>query len=170
MPTYRFVPIREIYPTRIDIDGKKTDESGRHDRLTICDVLDGNYIAIDLASKSGDEFNFIDCFHETFLQPGECRIYCEVFCRVVGARNGWWRAGGRSRCVSMQPPTTPSWKSKGRRIRWANGEADHHHQSETQEARPGQIAALPLLFHQDRSCAASVLLPALAMPSARLAA
>jgi len=37
--------------------------------FTVCDIQDGNYVAIDLITG-----NFIDCFHETFGLFGECRI------------------------------------------------------------------------------------------------
>ncbi len=80
---YRFVPVSEIHPTRIDVYGKNEDEYGPDDWLTICDVLDGNYIAFDLTSKNGNEFNFIDCFHETFARPGECTIIAKTFTELL---------------------------------------------------------------------------------------
>jgi cell wall assembly regulator SMI1 len=82
-PTYRFVPIIEIHRTRIDIYGEDSDEWGPRAWLTICDVADGNYIAIDLMSKNNDQFNFIDCFHETFAQPGECQIVAKSFTELL---------------------------------------------------------------------------------------
>ena len=56
-PAYRFVPITEIHRTRIDIYGEDTDEWGPNTWLTICDVQDGNYIAMDISSGNKDEFN-----------------------------------------------------------------------------------------------------------------
>ncbi|MGD9099549.1 MAG: SMI1/KNR4 family protein [Anaerolineae bacterium] len=81
--TYRFVPISEIHPTRIDIHGQDTDEWGPNTWLTICDMQDGNYIAIDIASKEGKEYNYIDCFHETFARPGECKIIAKSFAELL---------------------------------------------------------------------------------------
>jgi hypothetical protein len=52
---YRFVPIEEIHPTRIDIYGKDLDEYGPKEWITICDVMEGNYICVDLSSKAGEE-------------------------------------------------------------------------------------------------------------------
>jgi hypothetical protein len=82
---YRFVPVTEMHPTRIDIYGEDDDEWGPSNWISIVDVLDGNYIAIDVASKSGDEYNYIDCFHETFAIPGECKIVAKSFTELLAA-------------------------------------------------------------------------------------
>ena len=82
--TYRFVPVGEIHPTRIDIYGQDTDEWGPSTWLTICDVLDGNYIAIDIDSKEDKEYNYIDCFHETFAEPGKCKVVAKSFTELLG--------------------------------------------------------------------------------------
>jgi hypothetical protein len=81
--TYHFVPISEIHPTRKDIYGENANELGPSTWLTVCDVQNGNYIAIDLSSKKGDECNFIDCFHETFAQPGESQIIAKTFTELL---------------------------------------------------------------------------------------
>jgi hypothetical protein len=80
---YKFGPIKMLHPTRIDILGKDTDENGPIEWITICDVMDGNYICIDLSSKNVNEWNYIDCFHETFAQPGECKIIAKTFTELV---------------------------------------------------------------------------------------
>lgn len=89
---YNFVPIGQIHPTRLDIYGKDTDEWGPDYWLTICDVKDGNYIAIDLRSRNGDRCNYIDCFHETFAEPGESRIislsFTELLTRALESHSG----------------------------------------------------------------------------------
>jgi len=82
-PTYRFVPPSEIHPTRIDVYGEDTDEWGPSTWLTVCDVLDGNYIALDITSGSGDQYNYIDCFHETFAEPGQSMIIAKSFTALV---------------------------------------------------------------------------------------
>ena len=81
--TYRFVPITEIHLTRIDIYGKDLDELGPSSWLTICDVLDGNYIAVDIASQENQNYNYIDCFHETFAEPGEATIVAKSFTELL---------------------------------------------------------------------------------------
>ncbi len=80
---YRFVSVSEIHPTYEDVYGKDFDEGRPRAWFTVCDVQDGNYIAIDLESKSGDEYNFIDCFHETFAQPGESKIVAKSFTELL---------------------------------------------------------------------------------------
>jgi cell wall assembly regulator SMI1 len=81
--TYRFVSIGEIHPTRIDIYGEDTDEWGPSTWLTVCDVQDGNYIAIDIASRDGENYDYIDCFHETFAMPGQSRIIARPFTELL---------------------------------------------------------------------------------------
>jgi hypothetical protein len=92
-PTYRFVPVSQIHPTRIDIYGEDTDEWEPSTWVTICDVLDGNYVAIDIASGSGNEYNYIDCFHETFAEPGESTIIAKSFTELLHSA---LRSGGDS--------------------------------------------------------------------------
>ncbi len=78
-PCYRFVPVEEIRPTRMDIYGKDEKELGPDSWLTVCDIQDSNYIALDVASRQGNSANYIDCFHETFAEPGECPIIARSF-------------------------------------------------------------------------------------------
>jgi cell wall assembly regulator SMI1 len=80
---YRFVLASQIRPTRLDIYGEDADEWGPSTWLTVCDVLDGNYIALDIASGSGDQYNYIDCFHETFAEPGQSMIIARSFSELV---------------------------------------------------------------------------------------
>ncbi len=80
---YRFVPIDQIHPTRLDIYGKDTADWGPDSWFTVCDVQDGNYIAIDVGSRYGDRCNYIDCFHETFAEPGESRIISLSFTELL---------------------------------------------------------------------------------------
>ena len=80
---YRFIPVGEIHPTRIDVYGKDIDEYGPSTWLTVCDVQDGNYVAIDIASQDGEYYNYIDCFHETFAMPGQSRIVARSFTELL---------------------------------------------------------------------------------------
>jgi hypothetical protein len=81
--TYRFIPINEMHPTRIDILGKDIDEYGPKEWITVCDIMDGNYICIDLSSKNGNEWNYIDCFHETFARIDESMIVAKTFTELI---------------------------------------------------------------------------------------
>ena len=80
---YRFVPISEMHPTRIDIFGVDSDEFAPSTWITICDVMEGNFIAVDIAPRDGDEFNYIDCFHETCGIPGENKIIAKSFTELL---------------------------------------------------------------------------------------
>jgi cell wall assembly regulator SMI1 len=81
--TYRFVAVSEIHSTRIDIFGEDLDEYGPATWLTICDVQDGNYIAIDITSEKDGRFNYIDCFHETFAEPGHSKVVAQSFIELL---------------------------------------------------------------------------------------
>lgn len=80
---YRFVPVSEIHPTYEDIYGKDFEGWRPSTWFTVCDIQDGNYIAIDLESKNNNIFNFIDCFHETFAEPGRCKVIAKSFTELL---------------------------------------------------------------------------------------
>lgn len=80
--TYRFVSVNKMKNTGFDIYG----DSANPDEFfwprawfTVCDVLDGNYIAVDLSSRKGNEYNYIDCFHETYGIPGGSQVIAKSF-------------------------------------------------------------------------------------------
>jgi hypothetical protein len=80
--SYRFVPVVEIKVTGYDIYGKlanPNDYLWPQPWFTTSDVLDGNYIAIDLSSGNGNQYNYIDCFHETYGVPGEAKVIAKSF-------------------------------------------------------------------------------------------
>ncbi len=83
-PMYRFVSVRDIHPTCYDIYGRYDNEVVRlKNWLTVVDVMDGNYIAIDTDSHNAGEWNFIYCFHETFAWPGESPIVAKSFAELL---------------------------------------------------------------------------------------
>ena len=100
-PLYRFVPVHEIHPTRLDILGDDTDY-GPATWLTICDVYEGNYIAIDVASENSGRFNYIDCFHETFAEPGRSRVIAISFVELLERA----LRGGHEQLYFLQPGFT----------------------------------------------------------------
>jgi hypothetical protein len=96
---YRFVPVSQIHRTRQDIYGIDTDEWGPSTWLTVCDVQDGNYVAIDVLSIDGDACNYIDCFHEVFAVPGHSKIVARSFTELLrralkGGGNHYWLLDG----------------------------------------------------------------------------
>ncbi len=80
---YRFVTIGEMRVTGFDIYGEYYKNDGPNSWFTICDVMDGNYISVDLASKKGNKWNYIDCFHETYGIPGECKVIAKSFIELL---------------------------------------------------------------------------------------
>ncbi len=76
---YRFLPVSEIHITGLDIFGKYYKNEEPKSWFTICDVMDGNYIAVDLLSRKDNEWNYIDCFHETYGVPGENDVIAKSF-------------------------------------------------------------------------------------------
>jgi hypothetical protein len=97
--TYRFVPVSQIHPTRQDVYGLDADEWGPSTWLTVCDVQDGNYVAIDVLSKDGDNCSYIDCFHEVFAVPGYSKIVARSFTELLrralqGGDNHYWLLDG----------------------------------------------------------------------------
>ena len=47
--------------------------------FAFCDDGDGNYIAADLATASGDKCKMFDCFHESFPDLEYCRPISDSF-------------------------------------------------------------------------------------------
>jgi cell wall assembly regulator SMI1 len=80
---YRFVLVNEIHCVGFDILGKFYEKDRTSSWFTICDVMDGNYVAVDLASEKDNQWNYIDCFHETFGIPGECRVIAKSFAEFL---------------------------------------------------------------------------------------
>ena len=67
---YELVGVQGFHPTRFDIFGHDEEIFGPLGLFTICDVQDGNFVALDLSKASGSKCPVVDCFHETFADPG----------------------------------------------------------------------------------------------------
>lgn len=86
---YRFVEINEIHMAGLDIFGEAYAQDKdfsievTYSWFSICDVMDGNYIGIDFLSEKNGQWNFIDCFHETYGIPGECTIIAKSFTELL---------------------------------------------------------------------------------------
>lgn len=66
---YRLVGVEGFHRTRFDIFGHDEDEFGPSELFTICDVQDGNFVALDLSKGTAAKCPVVDCFHETFGEP-----------------------------------------------------------------------------------------------------
>ena len=86
---YRFVRINEIHMTGLDIFGEDYEKDSLFSKdstyswYTICDLMDGNYIGINLLPESNRRWNYIDCFHETYGIPGECEVIAKSFTELL---------------------------------------------------------------------------------------
>lgn len=77
-PPYRILRLSEIEPIALllDADSKEIDaEISKW--FAMCDVRDGNYVALNLGQAHQAECPVIDCFHETFPN----KVYCTVISR-----------------------------------------------------------------------------------------
>jgi len=87
---YRFVRINEIHMTGLDIFGEEYEKDrslskdSTYSWFTICDLMDGNYIGINLLAESNGQWKYIDCFHETYGSPGECEVIAKSFTELLG--------------------------------------------------------------------------------------
>lgn len=68
--------------------------------MTVGDINDGNYVALDLASGAGVERNYILCDHEVFGRPGESPVIARTFTEFLDRllHGPSFRTGG---CGSM---------------------------------------------------------------------
>src|SRR5262245_47874865 len=62
--TYRVLPLAEIVRVRCLIFGEDSDEWHPANWYAICDVMDGNYVAIDADPTTGEVRCLRDCYHE----------------------------------------------------------------------------------------------------------
>lgn len=99
---YTLLPIQQVKRTRIAIFGEDIDEFAPASWYAICDVMDGNYIGIDLDSQDSQTYSVIDCFHETHGTPGGNAIIAQSFTEFLndalasGSRPYWLNEGFHS--------------------------------------------------------------------------
>lgn len=76
---YRILPLSRIIRVRQAILGRDTDEAGPVAWYALCDVGDSDYVAVDTSSLEGVRYPLLDCFHETFNEPGSCTRIASSF-------------------------------------------------------------------------------------------
>jgi len=76
---YWILPLDRLERTRVSITGEDDDQWGPPSWYSFCDVQDGNYLAIDIATLKEDKVQVIDCFHETFRDPGYNQVIALSF-------------------------------------------------------------------------------------------
>ena len=105
---YRFVPLEEMRRVRIDVLGVDEDfgDVPTASWYSLCDVQDGNFVAIDLASTNGSFSWIIDCFHEEFgLGPIIALSFTEFVERALKSNGDyfWLKPGRRSYGHTWKP-------------------------------------------------------------------
>lgn len=101
--SYRILPVEEIKRTRIYIFGPESDNDSLAPGawFAICDLMEGNYVGIDLNSiaPDGTTCSIIDCFHETHGIPGGNKIIAKSFTEFLqralnGGQDPYWLRPG----------------------------------------------------------------------------
>jgi hypothetical protein len=102
-PLYQVLPLSDHIRARVAVLQNDSEEAGPSSWYALCDVQDGNYIAVDLESEQQGGFNYIDCFHETFALPGESRIIARSFTELLKRM----LQGGSEQLFFLQPGFEP---------------------------------------------------------------
>jgi hypothetical protein len=76
---YRLLPLSRIVRVRQAILGRDTDEAGPAAWYALCDVGDSDYVAVDTSRAENGLYPLLDCFHETFTEPGSCTRIASSF-------------------------------------------------------------------------------------------
>ena len=71
---YRILPLSKIIRARVAIFGAKNDDDahGPASMWAFCDVQDGNYLLVDVASQENGRYSVIDGWHEAWPDPKYC--------------------------------------------------------------------------------------------------
>lgn len=127
---YRVLPLAEIVRVRLVIFGEDYDEGHPDNWYAICDVMDGNYVAIDVNPASGDVRCFRDCYGEHTPDESECRVVAwslrEFLDRAMGGtelpywlEDGWdWRGCRHSPAVKSMGYRFRVWNRLSRFASW----------------------------------------------------
>jgi hypothetical protein len=76
---YQFLPLSEIVRGSVAIFGKDSDSLAPPSLYAICDLMDGDYVMIDVNTRSHKRYPIIDGWHEAFPDPKYCTQIAESF-------------------------------------------------------------------------------------------
>jgi len=98
-PAYWFVAPDDVRWVALEMSSVPEELSIPKSWLSICDVQDGNFVAMDLPAKPSGEVWFIDCFHENVGEPGCNKIVALTFTEFLDRalardRIHYWLAEG----------------------------------------------------------------------------
>lgn len=63
---YRILSLAEILRARVAIMGRDDDQYGAPSQYTLVDMLDTNYVILDVAQQAGGAYPLFDAWHETY--------------------------------------------------------------------------------------------------------
>ncbi|QRK13599.1 SMI1/KNR4 family protein [Archangium violaceum] len=76
---YQILPLSKIIRARVAILGRDLDEYGPSSWYAICDTGDTDYVAVDTSKTANGRYPLLDCFHETFTEPGSNKLIALSF-------------------------------------------------------------------------------------------
>ncbi|HEX2574503.1 MAG TPA: SMI1/KNR4 family protein, partial [Polyangia bacterium] len=65
---YGFLPLAKIDRARFAIYGEDSDQWGPAHLYALCDVRDGDYVALDVSRQEHGRYPLIDAFHSSFYE------------------------------------------------------------------------------------------------------
>jgi hypothetical protein len=96
---YRILPLSKIIRARVAILGRDSDEDGPSSWYAVCDTGDTDYVAVDTSKTENGRYPLLDCFHETFMEPGSNKRIAHSFSDFLehalrsGGRLFWLQEG-----------------------------------------------------------------------------
>lgn len=76
---YRILPLTEISRARVAIYGEDDDRWGPSSMYTLCDVQDGDYVLVDVASEENGRYPCTDGYREAWPNPDYCERISRCF-------------------------------------------------------------------------------------------
>jgi len=97
--TYRLLALEEIVRARIAIFGEDVARYGPDSWYVVCDNLDGDYTAVNVANPFTGCYSLYDVFHETFPDPlyTQCvaKSFSEFLMKALASGNmRYWLSAG----------------------------------------------------------------------------
>lgn len=91
--SYRILSLSEIVRVRKLISGEDADSRGPRSWYALCDMQDGDYVAVDVDAAVNGLYPLRDCFHETFPELEYSRIVAPSFSKFLEQA---LRSGGKA--------------------------------------------------------------------------
>lgn len=93
-PPFRFLSLAEIVRARVYLRGTDADEAGPATWYTVCTVLDGNCIILDVSHQEAGRYPIRDGYLEAFPRPEYCRqiagSFSEFLAGALNSQGDWF--------------------------------------------------------------------------------